>query len=221
MRKVVFIFGPPGAGKGTQAALTARELSLIRFDTGDYLNELIKSGSKLSREIKEDIRSGGLVKPTFVLQVVKKQLRKIAEAGFGVVLSGSPRSVLEAFGDKRREGLIPFLVRTYGRKNLIFFRLEIPPQESIKRNSKRVICSICGKSHILEARLSNCPFCGGKLIRRVDDKPAVIKTRLKEYDTGTTPVFNELKRRGFKVYKINGTPKPSTVFKSIIKHVPH
>ncbi len=219
MRKAILIFGPPGAGKGTQADLVAQELNLVHFDTGRYLNELIKSKKDPSRKIKTGIKTGGLVESSFVLQVVKKQLKKISQAGFGVILSGSPRSIPEAFGDKKRKGLIPFLAKLYGRENLVIFKLEIPPQESIDRNSKRMVCSVCERSHILKVRLNSCPFCGGKLIRRSDDNPKIIKIRLEKYCAETEPIFTELKKHGFKVHKIDGNSKPAVVFRSITRRL--
>lgn len=209
MPKAVLIMGPPGAGKGTQADLVADRFNLIHFDTGKYL-------SRLNRK---EIARGDLVKPSFVLRNVKKEARKIKQAGYGIVLSGSPRSVFEAFGDKRKDGLIPFFAKLYGRKHLLIVKIEIPAKTSIARNSKRMVCSVCGNSHILKINLERCPFCGGKLVKRVDDKPKVIKARLEEYAERTEPIFAELKKRGFKIHRIDGTPGPEAVFRAITKRI--
>ncbi|MBI2506599.1 MAG: nucleoside monophosphate kinase [Candidatus Colwellbacteria bacterium] len=209
MRKAVIIMGPPGSGKGTQADLVASRFNLIHFDTGKYLSGLNR----------KEIATGDLVKPSFVLRNVKKEARRIKQAGYGIALSGSPRTIFEAFGDRKREGLIPFLAKLYGQKNVFIFKLEIPAKTSIARNSKRMVCSVCGNSHILKIRLQRCPFCGGKLVKRVDDKPKIIKVRLEEYSERTEPILAELKKRGFRAHIIDGTPKPERVFRAITKRI--
>ncbi|MBI2595094.1 MAG: nucleoside monophosphate kinase [Candidatus Colwellbacteria bacterium] len=215
MRKAILIMGPPGSGKGTQANLVARYFNLIHFDTGWHIEETIKKRDKKNRRIKREFKEGQLTNPAWVLDFVKKEIERIARAGFGVVLSGSPRSVFEAFGDKKNAGLMPYLVKLYGKKNIFIFNLVIPPEESLKRNSHRLICSTCGHSHILKQKLRSCPFCGGKLVKRIQDKPSIIKVRLKVYRSQTRPVLKEFENHGFKVNKINGMPKPFQIFKTI------
>src|SRR3989344_7421928 len=110
MKKVIIVYGPPGAGKGTQANLLAGKLGLIHFDTGKYLGQLLHD-SELQKnpEIKKARKifdSGALVTPSFVLKVTSKKTKEIAKAGWGIVFSGSPRTVFEAFGNQKNEGLI-------------------------------------------------------------------------------------------------------------------
>lgn len=206
--------GPPGSGKGTQAELTAYKFGLIHFDTGRYIETLFREG-QVPLKIRREFERGDLVNPVWTLKVLKKQIEKIATAGFGILLSGSPRTVFEAFGGGSEKGVIETLTRFFGRKNITIFNLDIPAQTTMLRNSRRKVCSVCWKPHLLGPSLKSCPFCGGKLIRRTQDKPSIIKNRLKEYEARSKPVLQGLKARGFKVIKIDGRPKAAIVFERI------
>lgn len=218
MKQVVIVMGPPGAGKGTQAELITDKLGLIHFDTGRYLETLFREG-RMPFKMHREFERGDLVNPVWTLKVLKKQIEKIATAGFGILLSGSPRTVFEAFGGGRDKGVIETLVRLFGRKNIIIFNLDIPPQITMLRNSRRKVCSICWKPHLMGPSLKSCPFCGGKLMRRTQDKPSIIKNRLKEYEARSKPVLLGLKARGFRIIKIDGRPKAAIVFSRINRHL--
>ena len=218
MRKAIILMGPPGAGKGTQAELLAYKYGLIQFDTGRYLEGLFRE-KKMPPAIRREFEKGHLIDPAWALRVFKKQIEKIAKTGMGVIFSGSFRTVLETFGEGKKKGIMDALTKNYGKRNIIVFELIIPPKITIFRNSKRKICSVCWKPHLLGPSLRTCPFCGGKLIKRVQDKPSIIKTRLKEYEKRTKPVLTRMKSSGFKVIKIDGRPRPAIVFEKIVRHL--
>ncbi len=102
-QKAVIIYGPPGAGKGTQAELLERNFDFIHFDTGRYLEMMYKSPKvKTDRTLKKEknlFDNGFLNTPSFVLGVVSRATKRIAQSGFSLVYSGSPRTMYEAFGD--------------------------------------------------------------------------------------------------------------------------
>ncbi|MBI5401343.1 nucleoside monophosphate kinase, partial [Candidatus Wolfebacteria bacterium] len=181
----VIIYGPPGSGKGTQAKLLADKLNLFHFDTGDFLRSVFYGSIKIAVSKKEFEKerklneAGKLNTPSWILKIVGAKVKNLAGLGHSIVLSGSPRTLYEAFGDKTHEGLFYLLTKKYGRKNIFVLVLEIPEKESLKRNTHRIICSVC-KTPIL-SQMSNCPFCGGKLKHRKDDKKEVILGRLREY----------------------------------------
>lgn len=222
MKKAIILMGPPGAGKGTQAELLAYKFDLVNFDTGRYLEDLFRQG-QMSPKMRQEFRRGDLLNPVWTLKLFQKQIERIAQTGIGIVFNGSPRTIFEAFGEGeakiRDRGVMSILLKHYGKKNIIIFELVIPPKTTILRNSKRKICSVCWRPHLLGLSLKNCPFCGGKMIKRVQDKPSIIKHRLKEYEERTKPVLRRLKREGFKIIKIDGRPKPNAVFKNIEKHI--
>lgn len=222
--RAIIIFGPPGAGKGTQAKLVAQRLGLHNFDTGRLIERIIYdpklNKSRAIKKEKENFESGKLCTPSWVLKITKRAVKQIQGAGSGLVLQGSPRTLFEAFGKSGNPGLFDALVKLYGKKNIFIFEIAIPPRESILRNSRRLVCSVCDTPLLrFYKNLKNCPFCGGKLLKRSLDKPEIIKVRIKEYKERTEPIFRELKRRGFRIHLIDGRPLPVQIFKNIGKVV--
>ena len=219
----VIIMGPPGSGKGTQAKLLAEKLSLYQFDSGNYIRKILYDPKfKNNKDIKRERllnEKGGLNTPLWVLKIVRNQTQKISRLGESVIFSGSIRTWLEAFGDKKRQGLLALLEKEYGKKNIFIFALKVPPQESVKRNSKRLTCSIC-KSPILAGSIKDksCPFCGGRLEVRLDDRKKVISERLREYQDRTAPILVEMKKRGYQFVEIDGTPLPYKIHQKILSY---
>lgn len=223
-KKAVIIMGPPGSGKGTQAALVADRYDLFHFDSGRFLRTLfiredIADGEFLKE--KEINRSGGINSGWFFLKVSTEKIRFLANEGEGIVFSGSPRTMEETIGNGQYKGFLDNLDELYGRENIIIFLLEIPEESSVERNGKRAVCSVCGGSilGVLNLNLGQCPFCGGELENRIDDKPETIKVRLEEYKKQTYPILAEMEKRGFAINKIDGTPMPYLVFESIAKKI--
>ncbi|MFH1188557.1 MAG: nucleoside monophosphate kinase [bacterium] len=219
MRKAIIFFGAPGAGKGTQANLIAKQFQMTHFDTGRYLEYLIYAPENKGNKIiqKECLlrESGHLMTPSWVFNVTKTRIKQISMAGLGLVLSGSPRTVHET------ELLIPLLEELYGRENMMFFLITVPPKETIRRNAGRLLCSVCGIQLMAKKgkNFKKCPFCGGDLRRRKDDSPLIIKKRIVEYAKRTEPIFEEIKKRKYSIIEIDGTPLPGDVFKNIILHI--
>lgn len=219
MQKVVILYGAPGSGKGTQANLLASKFDLIHFDTGKFFEAVVhdpknQKDPKIRAERKL-FDGGKLMTPSFVLDTVKKEAKEIHKAGFGIVFSGSPRTMFEA------EGLMPELIKLYEKKNIYVFVLDVPAAESIKRNSNRMMCKFCGYG-LLTAYYDvknpkHCPVCGGPFYKRSLDNPETIKVRLKEYAERTAPIFNYMKKHGVKQAKLNARPAPFKVFENIVK----
>jgi len=221
--KAIMIFGSPGAGKGTQANLVAHHFGFVHFDTGKYLESLIynplyKNNSTIKRE-RQFFETGKLMTPSWVLQVVKEKAEEIAKAGLGIVFSGSPRTLYEV------KGLIPKLEKLYGRRNILFFMIQVISAASIKRNSHRLVCTVCGSPVLFlnETKKFNtkskCPFCAGRLFRRSLDNPEIIKHRIDEYNLNTKPIFAELERQGYKISVISGKALPFEVFENIKRRI--
>src|SRR3989344_6068154 len=121
-KKAVIIYGPPGAGKGTQANLLAWTKGFIHFDTGKFLDILVHDKDRQKdpgiAEARKQMDSGELVTPEFVLKITADEAKKIGDSNFSIAFSGSPRTMFEAFGDDKNTGLIKVLEDAYGKENI-------------------------------------------------------------------------------------------------------
>ncbi len=221
MAKAVIIYGPPGSGKGTQADLLARKFNFIHLDTGRYLEGLFRSPKAktdptLKRE-KANFDSGRLCTPEWVLKITREETERIAKAGYNLVFSGSPRTLFEAFGDKKTKGLSDTLIKSFGKNNVSVVLLEVRDATSVKRNSHRVVCSQCGLPKLESVKIPHCPLCAGPMRTRSLDNPEIIKVRLKEYRDRTYPIVAQMKKKGFSISKIDGEPLPYKVSDKVVK----
>jgi adenylate kinase len=219
----VMIMGAPGSGKGTQAELLSKKLDLFHFDTGRFLRKTLYSPqAKKDKEIQKEKKlneSGRLNTPSWVLKIVSGRIKEISKLGQSVVFSGSPRTEFEAFGDLKNKGLIEVLEKEYGKKNMFIFSLEVSGDESVKRNKKRMSCPVCGTPIMSGGKIAkSCPFCGGKLEVRKDDNEKTVRLRLEEYANRTAPVLSGLKKRGYRVVKIDGRPLPYKIHERIYSY---
>jgi len=230
MKIAIIIFGPQGSGKGTQADLLAKKFNLFHFDTGQYIRNLLydpaNKNDKIIQRERKIVEAGVLATPSWVLKIVSEAVKKSAAMKQGIVFSGSPRTFYEGFGhgdgqqkgDKRQEGLIKTLKKHYGKENISVFIFNLPLKDSLKRINGRLVCSIChGPLLIQKIKLTSCPFCGGKIIKRKDDMEKSIKERLTEYQKRTTPIFAELKKQSYRIIEIDACPAPYKIFETICR----
>ncbi len=218
MNKIaIMLYGLPGSGKGTQANFLAEKLALIHFDTGKVLEAAVHDPKRqkdpiLARE-RKNFDTGKLMTPEFVAKELESHARHIAGAGLGVVFSGSPRTIGEA------HQLVPLLEELYGKKNIFACYIDIPEEESIRRNSARLICKECGKpflsTYYPTKKATQCPLCAGDLYKRTLDNPKVIKIRQQEFHERTKPILAYLKSRGYTIKKFDGTTKPYRLFEKL------
>jgi adenylate kinase len=220
-KTAIILYGPPGSGKGTQANLLAAKLGALHFDTGRFCESVVHDPARQKEKVIQRERrlfdGGQLMTPSFVLQEVSKAVKTIRKAGWGVVFSGSPRTVFEF------KGLMPLLEKLYGKKNVFVFVLTVPKTASIVRNSRRVLCSVC-KAPLLTAYYPSkkpkyCPICAGPLYRRTLDNPKTITVRLNEYENRTEPIFALLRKRGYRLNEIDGRPAPYKILKKIYDRI--
>jgi adenylate kinase len=195
-KQVVLFYGPPGAGKGTQAERAASDYGFFHFDTGKFVESLIRDPklqkNKTVLKQKKLFLSGKLADPAWVGAEVKKRIKKMAKNGESLVMSGSPRTMEEAFFLKGG-GVADSLIRNYGLENILIIFLNIPVSESVKRNSKR------GRPGL--------------------DEPRIIRVRCREYAKRTLPVIKEMKKRGIKTVKIDGRPSKKAVERAVDKEI--
>ena len=184
------MFGPPGAGKGTQASRLAVELGIPQISTGDILREAVQSGTELGRQAKAIMDAGDLVSDEVVVGIIRERLaKKDAETGF--ILDGFPRTVSQAS---------ELDVILNGRDTLGVIELSVPDEELVSRLSKRRVCADCGSIVGLQSDGSTatsltCSTCGGDLGQRSDDRDEVGRERLRVYHQQTSPLVDFYKPR--------------------------
>jgi adenylate kinase len=196
---IVILFGPPGAGKGTQGALLAERFGMLRLSTGDLLRDAVRAGSPLGREAKSFMDAGELVPDELILRLVKE---KLSEPGTGGVLfDGFPRTIPQA--EKLDE-----LLQDVGRSLDRVLVLDVPDEVIVERLGGRRSCRECGRIFNVQsdpaARDGRCDVCGGELVLRSDDEPATVKRRLDVYRAQTEPVLDYYRATPTAVVTIDG-----------------
>ena len=206
---IIVLFGKPGAGKGTQAPLLASKLNVPTLATGDVLRAARRAGTPLGKEAQGFMDRGELVPDSVILGILKEELAQAAYTN-GVILDGAVRTVPQA------EGLRAML-SSLGRKVDAVLALDIDNEEIVKRLSGRVVCEKCQTPYTGREPGEICEKCGGTLVRRKDDEPEAIRTRLKVYDTDTAPVRDWYKKAGDTVVVVNGAGSVDEVTTRVVK----
>jgi adenylate kinase len=182
----IVLLGPPGAGKGTQGERIARQLGLRKIATGDVLRAAVREGTEQGLRAKAYMDRGDLVPDEVILAIMKDALAQPASA-CGVVLDGVVRTVPQA------EGLRQVLADLGRRVNAVVV-FEIDEDQLIERLSTRTVCERCQTPYTGRLPGSICDKCGGTLVRRKDDEPAAIRTRMRAYREQTEPVIGWYER---------------------------
>ena len=197
----LIILGPPGAGKGTQAAFIASEQNIPHISTGDMLREAIKNGTELGLKAKAVMDSGNLVSDELIIELVKERIsQKDCKNGF--LFDGFPRTIPQA------EALQENNVDINGVIELV-----IADEEIIKRMSGRRIHLASGRTYHVDfnppKKSGLDDETGEELIIRKDDEPETVKDRLKVYWTQTQPLIeyysNFKNASDFKYLTVDGT----------------
>lgn len=184
----LILLGAPGAGKGTQAEILCRKLSIPSISTGNILRAAIKDGTPTGVQAKRYIDAGQLVPDEVIIGIVNERLSQDDCAG-GYILDGVPRTIAQAEALEKAGIQFDAVVS-----------IEISEDEILRRMSGRRVCEACGSSYNVEAvppRVEGiCDNCGGKLIQRRDDSPETVRERLKLYHAETEPLVDFYAARG-------------------------
>ena len=178
----ILLLGPPGAGKGTQGERIAERLGVPKVATGDVLRAAVREGTGMGLAAKGFMDRGALVPDDVILGIVKEALAT-PEMSHGVVLDGVVRTVPQAQGLQR-------VFADLGRSLDCVLMFDIADDEVVRRLGGRTVCERCQTPYTGKAPGDPCPKpgCGGTLVRRQDDEPSAIRTRMRAYREQTEPV---------------------------------
>jgi adenylate kinase len=183
----VIVMGPPGAGKGTQAARFARQRGIPQISTGEILREGVKEGNSIALEAKARMDRGELVDDETMIAIVRERLAR-PDAARGFVLDGFPRTVVQARALDR-------IMNELGKGSVIVVDIDVPEAEIVRRLGSRRICAACGATVDPFDPADACRTCGGALVQRADDSKEVVLERLEVYRRSTTPVLDYYRAR--------------------------
>lgn len=191
------LLGAPGAGKGTQAEILSRKLSIPTISTGNILRAAMKNGTPVGLKAKEYVESGKLVPDEVIIGIIGERLAE-ADCANGYILDGVPRTIPQA------EAL-----EANGIEVDCALSIEVQDATIIDRMSGRRTCKNCSATfHIVSnppKAEGVCDFCGGELGIRKDDAPETVKARLDVYHAETEPLKDFYEKRG-KLKVVEGQP---------------
>lgn len=201
---LVFL-GPPGAGKGTQAAVVSQSLNIPHISTGDMFRKAMREGTPTGLKAKAYIDNGQLVPDSVTIEMVAERLAE-ADCANGYLLDGFPRNLDQA---KALEGI---------SKLTAVVDIAVADEKLIARLSGRRVCPKCGGTYHISklADEKKCPDCGGELIQRDDDNPATIANRLSVYHAQTSPLTEFYAAKGI-LKQVDGALPMEEVSSQILK----
>jgi len=207
---IIVLFGPPGAGKGTQAVRISEMLSIPHIATGDIFREAVKKRTELGKKAEEYMKKGELVPDEIVNGIVRERISQ-PDCSNGFILDGYPRTLNQA------EALDKMLAEMNRKVDLVL-NIEASEENIIKRLSNRRVCKKCGAVYHLITNPPKkdgiCDKCGGELYQREDDKEEVIRNRLKVYHKQTEPIIKYYEEKGVLV-NIDGNKSIEEVWNQI------
>ena len=196
----IILLGPPGAGKGTQAARLVADRGMVQLSTGDMLREAVKAGTEVGRKAKAVMDAGELVSDAIVSAIIGERLDTLDE-GTGAIFDGYPRTRPQAEA-------LDLLLAERGRKLDYVIELEVDEDALVERIVGRFTCAVCGAGYHDSFKRpkveGTCDVCGSHdFKRRPDDNAETVRTRMAEYRAKTAPILPFYEARGL-VRRVDG-----------------
>jgi adenylate kinase len=195
----IILLGPPGAGKGTQAARLEKERGMIQLSTGDMLRAAVAAGTPVGLKVKAIMERGELVSDATVSALIGERLDDARESG--AIFDGFPRT-------RHQAEALEALLAERGRKLDHVIELEVDEEELVKRIIGRFSCANCGAPYHDDFKRpavdGACDVCGSsEFKRRPDDNEETVRTRMAEYREKTQPILPYYEAKGL-VRKVDG-----------------
>ena len=206
----LILLGAPGAGKGTQAELLVKKLSIPAISTGNMLREAIANGTDLGKKAKEYMDEGNLVPDDLILGIVAERVSR-PDCARGFILDGVPRTLAQAEALEDRGVKIDHVIS-----------IEVDDSEIERRMTGRRVCAKCGASYHVSANPPKvegvCDDCGGELTIRKDDAPETVRKRLQVYHS-TTEVLKDFYGKLGRLRLVNGSQSIEGANADILKAI--
>ena len=206
----ILLMGPPGAGKGTQAANLVEKYGLSHISTGDMFRAAVKEGTALGKEAKACMDEGKLVPDEVTIGIVRERLAK-PDCAKGFILDGFPRTVEQA-------DALQGILRDLGLSLTRVLDISVANEALTERVVGRRICKACGATYHTKFHPTKqdgvCDACGGETYQRADDSEETIKNRLSVYDAQTKPLIDYYQKAGL-YSRIDGSQPMEKVFSDV------
>lgn len=213
----LIFLGPPGSGKGTQAAKVSEKLGLTHLSTGDLLRVAVKNQTEIGKQAEEFMNNGELVPDAIIVGCMQIRINS-GQLANGFILDGFPRTISQA--DSLKEML---LVAEVSLNKVICFTIE--DDVIVARVAGRRFCPVCQATFnvninggTLPKEENKCDYDGAELIIRDDDREEVVRNRLSVYHAQTKPIIEYYRNESILV-EINADVAPEEVFKSILEEI--
>jgi adenylate kinase len=207
------LFGPPGAGKGTQGTVLAEKRGLMKISTGDILRDAVRAGTTLGSEAKKFMDAGELVPDAVILGLVREAIQ---DAGNGFIMDGFPRTIAQAEGVDR-------ILRELKTSIDAVVVLDVPDEALVQRLSGRRSCPNCGSVYNVyfdkPKVAEQCDRCNSKLVQRADDQRDTVVRRLEVYKAQTSPIIDYYQKHGADIQFIKGDRSIDEVQRDILQIV--
>ena len=204
------IMGPPGAGKGTQAALIKKEYNIPHISTGDMFREAMNNHTSLGDEAKKYIDKGMLVPDSVTIGLVKERLSK-DDCKKGFLLDGFPRTIEQAVA-------LDQILNELNTKLDAVIDIDVDTNVLVDRIVGRRVCASCGAGYHIKSlppkKEGICDVCNGPLIQRKDDTKEIITTRIDVYTRQTEPLLKYYSEKEL-VKKVDGLGNIDGIFANI------
>lgn len=205
------LLGPPGAGKGTQAAQIIEKYHIPHISTGDIFRENIKNETELGKKAQEYISKGQLVPDSLVIDIALDRLSK-DDCRNGFLLDGFPRTVQQA------DALDKYLGNKDSKVEYVL-DIQVEKETLVDRLITRRVCRDCGATYNIKGmppkKENVCDKCGGELYQRADDNEETVNNRIDVYNTQTKPLLDYYEKAG-NIVHLDGEAGLTKLFESIV-----